>query len=178
MVSLRTPPPERRDRRESNRFPMPAATYLLPRPAYGAFADRSNSSPSRALTALAMARACVAHALRFASPRKIHPSTHRRCEVCAVTSPKSPTRTLTSILVETGIINESQVEVALARQRETGHLIGETLVGLGFTSEENIGWALSKQLGIPYVDVRPEAIDAEQVRRFPEAVLRRVQAVP
>lgn len=92
--------------------------------------------------------------------------------------PKSPTRTLTSILVETGIVNESQVEIALARQRETGHLIGETIVELGFTSEENIGWALSKQLGIPYVDVRPEAIDAEQVRRFPEGVLRRVQAVP
>src|SRR5207245_347654 len=57
-------------------------------------------------------------------------------------------------------------------------MIGETIVELGFTSEENIGWALSKQLGIPYVDVRPEAIDAEQVRRFPEQVLRRVQAVP
>ncbi len=92
--------------------------------------------------------------------------------------PKSPTRTLTSILVEAGIVTESQVEQALARQRETGSLIGETIVELGFTSEENIGWALSKQLGIPYVDVRPEAIDAEHVRRFPEQVLRRVQAVP
>ena len=95
-----------------------------------------------------------------------------------MTTPKSPTRTLTSILVESGIVNESQVEKALARQRETGHMIGESIVELGYTSEENIGWALSKQLGIPYVDVRPEAIDADQVRRFPEAVLRRVQAVP
>src|SRR5207244_11514386 len=94
------------------------------------------------------------------------------------TRPRSPTRTLTSILVEGGIVNEAQVEQALARQRETGTLIGEALVELGFTSEENIGWALSKQLGIPYVDVRPEAIDSEQVRRFPEQVLRRVQAVP
>ena len=92
--------------------------------------------------------------------------------------PNIPTRTLTSILVESGIVNEAQVEQALVRQRETGTLIGEALVELGFTSEENIGWALSKQLGIPYVDVRPEAIDSEQVRRFPEQVLRRVQAVP
>jgi hypothetical protein len=95
-----------------------------------------------------------------------------------VTRPKSPTRTLTSILVEAGIVTESQVEQALARQRETGSMIGETIVELGFTSEENIGWALSKQLGIPYVDVRPDAIDPEQVRRFPEQTLRRVQAVP
>jgi len=92
--------------------------------------------------------------------------------------PKIPTRTLTSILVESGNVTEAQVEQALVRQRETGTLIGEALVELGFTSEENIGWALSKQLGIPYVDVRPEAIDSEQVRRFPEQVLRRVQAVP
>jgi len=89
-----------------------------------------------------------------------------------------PTRTLTSILVECGIVTEVQVEQALARQRETGNMIGETLVELGFTSEENIGWALSKQLGIPYVDVHPDAIDSEQVRRFPEAMLRRVQALP
>ena len=95
-----------------------------------------------------------------------------------MTRPKSPTRTLTSILVEAGIVTESQVEQALARQRETGSMIGETIVELGFTSEENIGWALSKQLGIPYVDVRPDAIDPEQVRRFPEQTLRRVQAVP
>ena len=92
--------------------------------------------------------------------------------------PKSPTRTLTSVLVESGIITDAQVEQAVVRQRESGHMIGETLVELGFTSEENIGWALSKQLGIPYVDVRPEAIDAAEVKRFPESLLRRVQAIP
>jgi hypothetical protein len=91
---------------------------------------------------------------------------------------KPPTRTLTSILVECGIVTDAQVEQAAARQRETGLLIGETLVELDFTSEENIGWALSKQLGIPYADVHPATTDAEQVRRFPEPLLRRIQAVP
>lgn len=89
-----------------------------------------------------------------------------------------PTRTLTSILVECGIVTDAQVERALERQRESGLLIGETLVEMGFTTEENIGWALSKQLGVPYADVHPSTIDAELVRRLPEPLLRRIQALP
>lgn len=88
------------------------------------------------------------------------------------------TRTLTSILVECGIVTDEQVSQALARQRETGILIGETLVELGFTTEENIGWALSRQLGFPYADLHPSSVDAAMVKRFPEGLLRRIQAVP
>ena len=95
-----------------------------------------------------------------------------------MTRSNTPTRTMTSILVEGGIVTEAQVEQAVSHQRERGILIGEALVDLGFTSEENIVWALSKQLGIPYVDVRADAIDLDQVKRLPEALLRRVQAVP
>ncbi|HYJ34176.1 MAG TPA: ATPase, T2SS/T4P/T4SS family [Candidatus Binatia bacterium] len=88
------------------------------------------------------------------------------------------TRTLTSILVECGIVTDEQVAQALARQRDTGLLIGETLVELGFTTEENIGWALSRQLGFPYADVHPSSVDPDMVKRFPEGLLRRIQAVP
>jgi len=88
------------------------------------------------------------------------------------------TRTLTSILVECGIVTDDQVGKALLRQRDTGLLIGETLVELGFTTEENIGWALSRQLGFPYADLHPSSVDAGLVKRFPESLLRRVQAVP
>jgi hypothetical protein len=77
----------------------------------------------------------------------------------AVSPFQHSTRTLTSILVECGIVTDFQVEQALARQRETGLLIGETLVELGFTTEENIGWALSRQLGFTYADVHPSSVD-------------------
>lgn len=88
------------------------------------------------------------------------------------------TRTLTSILVECGIVTDEQVGKALVRQRENGLLIGETLVELGFTTEENIGWALSRQLGFPYADIHPSSIDSALVKRFPEGLLRRIQGVP
>ena len=94
-------------------------------------------------------------------------------------APDNPTkRTLCSILVDCGIVTLEQVDRALARQIETGRLIGETLVELGYTTEENIGWALSKQLGIPYADVQPQVVDAALASRFPETLLRRVSATP
>jgi hypothetical protein len=100
------------------------------------------------------------------------------CEVPNVPPFEHSTRTLTSILVECGIVTDEQVGKGLVRQRETGLLIGETLVELGFTTEENIGWALSRQLGFPYADVHPSSIDTALAKRFPEGLLRRIQAVP
>ena len=87
-------------------------------------------------------------------------------------------RTLASILIDGGIVTPEQVDAAFQQQLETGRLIGESLVELGYTTEENIGWALSKQLGIPYVDLASGAADLELVRRFPESLLRRIQATP
>lgn len=90
----------------------------------------------------------------------------------------APRKNITAILIEAGAVTADQVDVALARQRETGRRIGESLVELGFVSEEDIGWALARQLGIPFVDVRPETLDADLLRSFPDGALRRLHAVP
>jgi type IV pilus assembly protein PilB len=87
-------------------------------------------------------------------------------------------RTLASILIDGGIVTPEQVDAAFQQQLETGRLIGESLVEMGFTTEENIGWALSKQLGIPYVDLATGAADLDLLGRFPESLLRRIQATP
>jgi len=84
-----------------------------------------------------------------------------------VSETRSARKTLASILVDGGIVTQGQVDAAFQRQLETGRLIGESLVELGHTSEENIGWGLSKQLGIPYVDIQTGAADLELVRSFP-----------
>ena len=94
--------------------------------------------------------------------------------------PSSPThrQTISAILIDAGAVTSEQVDLAIARHRETGCRIGEALVQLGFVSEEDIGWALARQLGIPFVDVRLEMLDVEFVRSFPDGALRRLQAVP
>lgn len=94
--------------------------------------------------------------------------------------PSSPLQrqTISAILIDAAAVTSEQVDLAIARHRDTGCRIGEALVQLGFVSEEDIGWALARQLGIPFVDVRLEMLDVELVRSFPDGALRRLQAVP
>ncbi len=87
-------------------------------------------------------------------------------------------RSLTSILLEAGVVTSEQVDAGLVRQRSTGRRIGETLVEMGAATEEDIGWALARQLELPFMDPRPEALDRELIRSFPEGLLYRLDAVP
>ncbi len=87
-------------------------------------------------------------------------------------------RNITVILLEAGVVTAAQIEAGLARQCMTGTRIGEALVELGAASESDIGWALARQLGLPFVDLQPEALDAELIRGFPDALLRRLLALP
>jgi type IV pilus assembly protein PilB len=85
---------------------------------------------------------------------------------------------LASILVEWGIVSESQVEQGRARQRVTGGRLGEALVDLGFATEESIGRTLAKALGAPFTSVDLTAVDPAVVNRFHVGVLRRALAMP
>ena len=87
-------------------------------------------------------------------------------------------RFVTDILLDAGVLTAAQVDAALIRQRETGRRIGECLVELGIVSEEDIAWALARQLGLTFVDVRAETLDPALVRAYPEQLLRRLHLVP
>jgi type IV pilus assembly protein PilB len=91
---------------------------------------------------------------------------------------RTQTRYLTEILVEAGVVTPEQVDEALKRQRETGLRTGETLVELGIATEVDIGWALSRQLGLTFVDLDIESLDRDLVASFPVELLRRLEAVP
>jgi Tfp pilus assembly pilus retraction ATPase PilT len=87
-------------------------------------------------------------------------------------------RTITSILVEAGVVTPEQVDAGLVRQRSTGLRIGESLVEMGAATEVDIGWALARQLGLTFVDLIPESLDRDLIRSFPEGLLSRLDAVP
>jgi Tfp pilus assembly pilus retraction ATPase PilT len=93
-------------------------------------------------------------------------------------SSRPHTRNLASILLDAGVVTSEQVESALLRQRQTGLRIGETLVELGHATEEDIGWALARQLGIPFVDLQVTSLDRDLLGTFPDGMLWRFDAVP
>lgn len=77
---------------------------------------------------------------------------------------------LGELLLEKGIINESQLEKALKLQKEKGGLIGQILVMLGFAKEEEIAQALTVQYGFPYLPLECYDINAEAIKLIPENV--------
>jgi type IV pilus assembly protein PilB len=91
---------------------------------------------------------------------------------------KAINKQLGELLIEQGIINQQQLEKALAYQREKGGLIGEILVELGFALEENIAQALTSQYGFPYLPLANYDIAADIISIVPERIARQYLLVP
>ena len=85
---------------------------------------------------------------------------------------------LGELLIEQGIINQQQLDKALAYQREKGGLIGEILVGLGFALEENIAQALTSQYGFPYLPLSSYEISSDIINIIPERIARQYLLIP
>ncbi|MFO6423234.1 GspE/PulE family protein [Motilimonas sp. KMU-193] len=84
---------------------------------------------------------------------------------------------LGDLLVEDGIITEDQLMQALAEQRKNGRKLGATLQSLGFISEDDMLGFLSRQLGIPLVDINQLRINEQVVAKLPEVHARRLRAL-
>ncbi len=75
------------------------------------------------------------------------------------------------------IISENALKTALVEQRKTGHKLGRILIELGFINEETLLDFLSRQLGIPLVDLKRYRFQPETVRLLPESYARRHRAI-
>jgi hypothetical protein len=79
---------------------------------------------------------------------------------------------LGELLLDGKLITQQNLEEALGVQKEKGGMIGEILVGLGYTSEESIAQALTAQYGFPYLPLSGYSIDPEMARIVPEKISR------
>jgi len=79
---------------------------------------------------------------------------------------------LGELLLERGIVTKAQLTKALSMQKEKGGLIGQVLVVLGFTKEEDIAQALTIQYGFPYLPLQNYELSPDVVGIIPENVAR------
>ena len=87
---------------------------------------------------------------------------------------------LGDLLVKEKIITPEQLEKALRTQREHGpnSRLGSTLVSLGFVSDEEVTNFLSRQYGVPAINLQYFEIDPSVVKLIPEETAKRYQILP
>ncbi len=81
------------------------------------------------------------------------------------------------LLVQNKIISQLQLDSALSEQKTTGRKLGRILVENGYIDEVQLLEFLSRQLNIPYIDLKHFRFSAESVRLIPEIHARRYRAI-
>jgi type IV pilus assembly protein PilB len=87
---------------------------------------------------------------------------------------------LGDLLVREKIITTDQLEKALKAQKEAGPQarLGSTLVTLGFITDEEVTNFLSRQYGVPAINLQYFELDSSVVRLVPEETAKRYQILP
>src|SRR3954462_2557208 len=85
---------------------------------------------------------------------------------------------LGDLLVKEKVISQEQLEQALKTQRESNCRLGSALVRLGFLSEEDVTNFLSRQYGVPAINLSYFEIDPAVVKLIPHETARRYQILP
>lgn len=93
-------------------------------------------------------------------------------------SPGAAPRRLSDILLDTGLVTQEQIEAGLRAQKRTRRLLGETLVDLGYIAEDDLGWALSNHLGLPYVEIDLTMLDDALKTLLPAGLMREHRLLP
>jgi type IV pilus assembly protein PilB len=85
---------------------------------------------------------------------------------------------LGSMLVSSGLITDDQLKKALAAQKSEGGRLGSILVKLGFVQEDKLMTFLSKQYGVPYVDLNKFEINPAVIKHIPAEVAQKYRIMP
>jgi type IV pilus assembly protein PilB len=85
---------------------------------------------------------------------------------------------LGAMLVSSGLITDEQLKKALAAQKNEGGRLGSLLVKLGFVQEDKLMTFLSKQYGVPYVDLGKFEINPAVIKHIPADVAQKYRIMP
>jgi type IV pilus assembly protein PilB len=85
---------------------------------------------------------------------------------------------LGQMLMEAKIITDGQLNQALTLQKKAGGRLGTSLVKLGYITEEKLVAFLSKQFGVPAINLSEYEIDAAVVKLVPVEIARKYTIMP
>lgn len=88
------------------------------------------------------------------------------------------TKRIGEVLLERALINQQELDKALAHQQAHGGLMGQILIQLGFVTEEEIALALTAQYGFPYLPLDNYEIDTGLTTLIPEPMARKYCLIP
>lgn len=85
---------------------------------------------------------------------------------------------LGQILIASSIITEDQLKQALSAQKREGGRLGTNLVKLGFITEERLVAFLSKQYGVPAINLSDYKIDSAVLKLVPADMAKKYLIMP
>jgi type IV pilus assembly protein PilB len=85
---------------------------------------------------------------------------------------------LGELLVRENLISLQQLQQAQEEQRKTGGRLGYNLTKLGYIEENELTQFLSKQYGVPAINLSEFEIDQEVIRLVPKEVAEKHQVMP
>jgi type IV pilus assembly protein PilB len=85
---------------------------------------------------------------------------------------------LGQILLDDGLVTDSQLAAALTEQRVRGMSLGRTLVEIGMLTERQLVAALASQVGMAFIDLDEYPVDRMAVSLVPGSLCRRHIVLP
>jgi type IV pilus assembly protein PilB len=85
---------------------------------------------------------------------------------------------LGDILLEGGLVTRGQLDEAFAEHQSIGRSLGRVLVDRGILSESQLVAALAQQIGLRFIDLTDFPVDGSALARVSGAVCRRHTAIP
>src|SRR5437667_6871408 len=91
---------------------------------------------------------------------------------------KRPERVrLGDLLLQQKLISQEQLKGALEDQSRSGRKLGRVLIESGYLSEDQIGEALARQPGVPFINLKYYKFNTTVTRKRPRAQERRLRAL-
>jgi len=85
---------------------------------------------------------------------------------------------LGEILIKESLITQEQLQKALEFQRSNGGKLGSCLTKMGFITDDDITGVLSRQYGVPSINLKFYEIDPNVIKLIPQDTALRYQVIP